>query len=167
MAFLQLKNTPRYMALSTDGLQKSGIALGSTVYITDTNELKHFNGTDWVNKIDQAVIDELQKIESTIQLVGQASVDEGTSTSGTTTSLTDTTKNYEVDIWVGAIIRITIGGVVYIREITSNTSNTVNWTTATADINTDDYEIRTLIDEVSSTSIEGKLDTLINGLVEV
>lgn len=71
MAFLQLRNTLRYFAESTDPLPTSGIALGSTVYITDSNILLHFNGTAWVEKKSQYIVDELESIKTKLDtLIG-------------------------------------------------------------------------------------------------
>lgn len=57
--------------------------------------------------------------------------DNGNSTAGSTTSLTDTgppAKSWTVDQWKGYVVRVSYGGnYVYNREITSNTATTLNW----------------------------------------
>jgi hypothetical protein len=95
-------------------------------------------------------------------------LDEGTATSGDTTTLTDTSKNFEVDVWADAIIVVEINGTEYIRTIDSNTSDTITVSSAfdEAVSASDTYKIRKVVDEVTSASIEAKLDTLIAGLVE-
>lgn len=69
--------------------------------------------------------------------------DRGTATSGTTTTLVDTTKNWAINQWAGYNVFI-FGGVGdgQLRQIISNTSNTLTWATAgTAPDTTSDYLI--------------------------
>lgn len=111
--------------------------------------------------------DLLEQLENVIELVGQASLDEGNATSGSTTSLTDTGKDWEPGMWQGAIIHIEVGDTVYVREATGNTADTVNWDEPTADISDGDkYEMRKRVEDVSSATMESKLDTIIDAVVE-
>ena len=109
----------------------------------------------------------IQDIINNIQLVTGAVMDEGTSTSGTETSLTDTDRNWEEDIWVGSYVRVEDDtGTVHIREITSNTSDTLNWDSNMFDVDINDYDIRQRLESVVETGVRDRLDTLINAIVE-
>lgn len=67
--------------------------------------------------------------------------DWGTATGGSTTTLIDTTKNWEVNQWVGKAFHIYLGtGVGQTRVVASNTSNTLTWVTVgTAPDTTSEY----------------------------
>jgi hypothetical protein len=168
MAFKKLGTTPRYIAESGDSKSTTNIELGSTLWEIDTNKMFMFDGSSWNEKKQQDIITELEIIQDNISDVGAFVLDEGTATSGDTTTLTDTSKNFEVDVWADAIIVVEINGTEYIRTIDSNTSDTITVSSAfdEAVSASDTYKIRKVVDEVTSASIEAKLDTLIAGLVE-
>ena len=169
MAFTRLGTTPRYIAESGDAKITTGIAKGATLWETDTNKMYLFDGSAWNEKKQQDIIAELEIIQDNISDVGAFVLDEGTATSGDTTTVTDTSKNFEVNIWENAIIVVTINSTEYIRTIASNTADTITVSSAfdEAVSEGDEYKIRKAVDEVTSASIESKLDTLIAGLVEV
>ncbi len=57
----------------------------------------------------------------------EANVDTGTATGGTTTTLTDTNKNWPADIWNNAMIEIERDGTHYIRLVTSHTGDEITF----------------------------------------
>lgn len=69
--------------------------------------------------------------------------EKGTATSGTTTTLADTSKNWTVNQWAGKYLRITSGtGEDQIRVVASNTATTLTWGAAgTAPTTTSQYVI--------------------------
>lgn len=61
-------------------------------------------------------------------LVGTEPVlDLGIATAGTNTTLTDNTKNWEVNMWAGAYIEVIIAGTEYHRAIISSTADTLTF----------------------------------------
>ena len=64
-------------------------------------------------------------ILSALYLATEANVDAGTATGGTQTTVIDTAKNWQTDIWKNALIEVVISGVHYIRFASGNTSNTI------------------------------------------
>jgi hypothetical protein len=57
----------------------------------------------------------------------EVSEDSGAVSSGTTTSLTDTTKGWATDDWKGAKVHILHKGIEYVRTITGNTADTLTF----------------------------------------
>jgi len=57
-------------------------------------------------------------------VMAETALDSGVATGGTNTTLEDTTKDWEVDMWVDAIIEVVIGGIEYHRTVTGNTNDT-------------------------------------------
>ena len=77
--------------------------------------------------------------------MAEVAVDSGVATGGTNTTLQDTTKNWEVDMWVGCIVEVDIGGVEYHRTITTNTATVLTFNPlpgATVVAAGDTYQIR-------------------------
>ncbi len=64
-----------------------------------------------------------------LPVTSESSLDQGTATGGTNTTLVDTTKGWQVNIWEDALVEVTIGGVTYVREIDSNTADTLVFAT--------------------------------------
>lgn len=81
----------------------------------------------------------------------------GTATSGTTTTLVDTTKSWDTNQWAGYYVRLFGGtGDAQLRQIVSNTNNTLTWTTVgTAPDTTSDY----LIDGFDSGTVTSAAST--------
>lgn len=61
-------------------------------------------------------------------------LDSGVATGGTITTLEDTTKDWEVNMWADAILEVEIAGVEYHRTIISNTDDTLTFNTLPAGI---------------------------------
>ncbi len=55
----------------------------------------------------------------------KVTVESGTATGGTTTTIIQTTKNWTANMWQGATVLVTIGGTEYSRTVVSNTSTTL------------------------------------------
>ncbi|GAI49163.1 unnamed protein product, partial [marine sediment metagenome] len=55
--------------------------------------------------------------------------DQGIATKGSETTLEDLIKNWEEDIWAGATLLIFIEGSLYVRKVTSNTSQKLTFNT--------------------------------------
>jgi hypothetical protein len=83
-------------------------------------------GTDQVRGISPAEL--ASQLQNTTIKTASVS-DAGTATGGTATSLIDTTKDWEVNLLAGDIIKVTHAGIDYERTITSNTANTLNFAT--------------------------------------
>jgi hypothetical protein len=84
----------------------------------------------------------------------------GYATSGTTTSITDTTKNWIRGTWVGHVVRITAGtGLGNELTVTANNNNTITFATATfTPDNTTRYEIM----DTFGTATSGGTTTLVD-----
>ena len=62
-------------------------------------------------------------------LTASVVVDEGIATGGTATTLVDTTKNWEVDLYEGSIVEIIHAGTSYQRTVTANTATQLTFAT--------------------------------------
>ena len=51
----------------------------------------------------------------------------GVATGGTTTTVVDTTKNFETDLYKGKVVKVTVEGVTYYRAITACAANTLTF----------------------------------------
>lgn len=60
-----------------------------------------------------------------LPVTSEMGIESGTATGGTNTSLVDTTKGWQVNIWEDAVLEVEIGGIQYTRELDSNTANTL------------------------------------------
>lgn len=58
-------------------------------------------------------------------LVIESSLVKGTATGGSATELEDTTKNITADLVKDKWLKVTVGGIEYVRKITSNTADTI------------------------------------------
>ena len=124
------------------------------------NSLLETVGSDEIGKLieslagkDFATQTTLQEVVNVIELVGTGNVADGTATGGTTTSLADTSQNWTADMWAGAYASITVNSTTYVREVSSNTSDTISWTD-TLDVEVsvgDEYEIKVRSDTVNIT----------------
>jgi hypothetical protein len=64
----------------------------------------------------------------------EASSDSGTATSGNTTTLTDTTKEWQTNIWTDAVVEIEIGAKKYLTTVSSNTATVLTFPTIGASV---------------------------------
>ena len=67
----------------------------------------------------------LRDIHQALIHYSEASVDTGVATGGTNTTIVDTDKDWEADIWQNALAEVVVAGVSYIRACTGNTNDTV------------------------------------------
>lgn len=77
----------------------------------------------------------------------EVAVDSGVATGGTNTTLQDTTKSWEVNMWAGCVVEVDIGGIEYHRTIATNTADTLTFAALPGVIVVaagDTYEIRKL-----------------------
>lgn len=89
-----------------------------------------------------------------LPVTSEVSLDNGIATGGTINTLIDTTRGWQVDIWVDAIVEIIdiSTGISYVREIDSNTLDTLNFATnplPAAVVAGDTYSIRRLVNPLS------------------
>lgn len=59
--------------------------------------------------------------------MAEVAVDSGVATNGTGVTLEDTTKDWEVDMWVGCVVEVDIGGIEYHRTVTANTATVLTF----------------------------------------
>ena len=64
-----------------------------------------------------------------LPVTSESSLDQGTATGGTDTTLVDATKGWQVNVWEDALVEVTIGGITYVREIDSSTADTLVFAT--------------------------------------
>jgi len=76
--------------------------------------------------IPQGII--ISAINEALRRVLEVSEDTGRATGGSNTTLEDTTKNWETNMWVGATIHIFKNGVEYLRSVTANTNTVITFT---------------------------------------
>ena len=82
----------------------------------DTGNEFIWDGTAWIP--DTSKIKQLQ--------VGVSALG-GVATSGTATTLVDSTKDFEADLLNNGIVKITVGGVDYIRKVTDTAGSTLTF----------------------------------------
>lgn len=73
--------------------------------------------------------DYLINILTALTLSQDVNLDTGTATSGSQTTITDTSKSYATDIWKNAFVEVSIGGVSYLRQVTTNDATTLTFAT--------------------------------------
>jgi len=85
-----------------------------------------------------------------------------TATGGSTTSVEDTNKNWEADIWKGSILDVTVEGSRYFRKITGNTADTLNFTDTLDDAVSegDEYTVIPWSDVVEVSNLQHDDETL-------
>lgn len=94
----------------------------------------------------------------------EVSIDSGVATGGTNTTLQDTTKSWEVNMWVGCIVEVDIGGIEYHRTITANTATVLTFNALPGAVWAGDpYEIRRIT--APSTPIEREVQHNVVGYV--
>jgi len=84
-------------------------------------------------------------VANPLPVTSEMGIESGTATAGSDTTLEDTTKNWEVDMWEDAIVGVTIGGIEYHRTIVSNTANILTFNALPALVVVaagDEYNIR-------------------------
>jgi len=76
--------------------------------------------------LPEVTVTQLQEL---LSRVTEFSSDTGTATGGTQTTLVDTLKNWEVNMWQGAILEVysVADNVYYLSTIASNTANTITF----------------------------------------
>ncbi|MBA7614639.1 hypothetical protein ES703_21907 [subsurface metagenome] len=60
-----------------------------------------------------------------LPVTSEIGADQGTASGGSNTTLEDTAKDWEVNIWEDAVLQVEIGGIEYHRTIVSNTDDTL------------------------------------------
>ncbi len=70
-------------------------------------------------------------VANPLPVTSETALDQGVATGGTITTLEDTTKDWEVNMWEDAIIQVEVGGVQYYRNIASNTLDTLTFAALT------------------------------------
>ena len=145
----------------TPAIQIRRIASNTATTITPVLAFSAFtpaNGTTRYCIVDPSSFGSDNKFWSDAQLAY------GYATSGTTTSITDTTKNWIRGTWVGHVVRITAGtGLGNELTVTANNNNTITFATATfTPDNTTRYEIMDTFGTATSGSATTLVDTAKN-----
>lgn len=68
-------------------------------------------------------------VTNPLPVTSEMALDCSTATGGTVNTLIDTTRGWQVNIWEDAMVEVEIGGIHYMREIDSNTADTLDFTT--------------------------------------
>ena len=128
-------------------IQSGAITLASSAAATPFYTLQHYDiATDtWYIRTSTTLNVAAVGTDGTIERTTEnASIwDRGQATAGSTTTLTDSTKAWTPNQWVGYYVRIYAGtGEGQLRAITANTTNQLTWASAGATIDvTSDYLI--------------------------
>jgi len=86
----------------------------------------------------------------------QSSVDKGTATGGSTTTLVDSTKSWAVDIWKGSLVLVQRGAIGYVAKVITNDATTLSFAAIGATVTAGDtYEIKLPIESSNISSING------------
>jgi len=92
-----------------------------------------------------------------LPVTAESALDHGTATGGTVNTLIDTTRGWQVNIWEDALVEIldVSTGISYVREIDSNTADTLDFTTnplPAAVVAGDTYAIRRTVSPLNPLS---------------
>jgi len=88
-----------------------------------------------MQKTDNSVVNVaelLVQISNALLTGKEASVDSGIATGGSISTVVDTSRNWQVNVWAGALMEVQHAGIGYIVKIVSNTVNTITFTAAIA-----------------------------------
>jgi len=91
----------------------------------DLNAIETLIGEIQASPTANTVLARLKDIKDALALTTEASVDAGTATGGSNTTIVDTAKNWETDCWKNALVEVVISGVHYLRNAASNTADTI------------------------------------------
>ena len=69
------------------------------------------------------------------EIAGGTSIIRGTATGGSSTTVADTTQNWPVNMWVNKLLKLQSGSLTFIRQIVSNTANTITVAELAAAVN--------------------------------
>lgn len=103
------------------------------------------------------------KLEGINQIIeASGGVIEETATGGTTTSVQDTKKDWQPDMWKGSILDITVEGNRYFRKITGNTDDTLNFEGVLDDAvgEGDTYKVIAIASTVNVDNLQADDETL-------
>ncbi len=107
-------------------------------------------GWDYTNRVDRRI---RVLPDGSLSLAASMVVDEGVATAGAATTLTDTTKDWEVDIQEGGTVEIIHAGISYQRIITANTATQLTFATlGVAVVAGDVYRIIKALDPMTPQS---------------
>jgi len=105
-------------------------------------------------------------LEEIVSRVTEFSSDGGTATGGSQITLVDTDKNWETDMWKGAVLEVysEADSIYYLRTVSSNTSDTITISSLPAGksvVSGDSYALRLTIglvdiDKFGGTSVTGR-----------
>jgi len=70
---------------------------------------------------------EFDELKTSLMAALEASIDAGTATGGSNTTIVDTDKSWAVNMWADATFEVVIAGVHYLGITTSNTANTITF----------------------------------------
>jgi len=92
-----------------------------------------------------------------LPVTAESALDHGTATGGTVTTLIDTTRGWQVNIWEDALVEIldVSTGISYVRELDSNTATQLDFTTnplPAAVVAGDTYTIKRLVSPLNPLS---------------
>jgi hypothetical protein len=121
MAVSQYSDGKNYVCLSSDIVDNKLVGamhiVGAKVYVADT-------GKTMIIKNDGTLGDYIQSVKVT-----NNGLIEGIATAGTSTSITDTTKDFEPATVVGKVISFEVDGINYYRFITTSSGNDIGFIT--------------------------------------
>lgn len=89
---------------------------------------------------------------SLVITMAEMALDSGVATGGTNTTLEDTAKDWEVNMWEDAILEVVIAGIEYHRTLTANTNDTLTFNVLPGGVVVaagDTYQIRRVVSPLS------------------
>jgi hypothetical protein len=83
-------------------------------------------------KSDDTVVNWTEFLADLVSRMTETSIDSGTASGGSTTTLIDATRNWQADKFIGGWLEVTIGTTHYFREITDNDATSLTFATTPA-----------------------------------
>jgi hypothetical protein len=85
--------------------------------------------TEQFRKADGTTVNLTEFLSDLVSRMTEVAIDSGTATGGSATTLVDTTRDWELDKFIGGWAEIVIGTKHYIREITDNDATSITFAT--------------------------------------
>jgi len=122
----------RYYEGESSDDKPTGVIAGSTFRETDTQKLWiTYDGTNWI-VADKRVrlVDEsgdFVDLAAVLQAATEMAIDTGEATGGSNTTLVDTGKSWETNMWADSTFEVVIAGKSYLGVVISNTATTLTF----------------------------------------
>lgn len=115
--------------------------------------------TEQFRKADGTTVNLTEFLSDLVSRMTEVAIDSGAATGGSTTTLVDTTRNWQADKFIGGWAEITIAGVHYFREITDNDATSITFATTPAVVAGTLYSIKRTVSLSEIVKVSGTVQS--------